>query len=90
LYKIALLYVYPYRGERADSAVGDESRSTDRAVTTSRDGAVLHITVDRMPYRNALTHSMIDTLIEVVAAAASDDALRAVHLRGAGTDFCGR
>ena len=79
---------YPYRGERADSAVGDEARSADGAVTTSRDGTVLHITLDRTSHRNALSHSMIDTLIEVLVAAASDDALRAVHLRGAGTDFC--
>jgi len=68
--------------------VGDEARSADGAVTTSRDGAVLHIALDRISHRNALSHSMIDTLIEVLVAAASDDALRAVHLRGAGTDFC--
>ncbi len=68
--------------------MGDEARSADGAVTTSRDGTVLHITLDRISHRNALSHSMIDTLIEVLVAAASDDALRAVHLRGAGTDFC--
>ena len=31
---------------------------------------------------------MIDTLVEVLIAAASDDSLRAIHLRGAGDDFC--
>ena len=31
---------------------------------------------------------MIDTLTSTLAAAASDDSLRAVHLRGAGGDFC--
>ncbi len=31
---------------------------------------------------------MIDTLINTLAAAASDDSLRAVHLSGAGSDFC--
>jgi len=68
--------------------VGDEARSADGAVTTSRDGAVLHITLDRTSHRNALSHSMIDTLIAVLADAASDDDLRVVHLRGAGGDFC--
>ncbi len=68
--------------------MGDEARSADGAVTTSRDGAVLHITLDRISHRNSLSHSMIDTLVEVLVAAATDDALRAVHLRGAGTDFC--
>ena len=31
---------------------------------------------------------MIGTLIESLTAAASDDSLRAVHIRGAGDDFC--
>lgn len=31
---------------------------------------------------------MIGTLVEALTAAASDDSLRAVHLRGAGDDFC--
>ena len=66
--------------------MGDASQSADGAVTTSRDGSVLHVTVDPMSYRNALTHRRI----EVLAVAASDDGLRAVRLRGAGTDFCGR
>lgn len=55
---------------------------------TSRDGAVLHIVLDRVGRRNSLSHSMIDTLINTLVAAASDDSLRAVHLSGAGSDFC--
>lgn len=31
---------------------------------------------------------MVDVLVEVLTAAASDDGLRAVHLQGAGRDFC--
>jgi 2-(1,2-epoxy-1,2-dihydrophenyl)acetyl-CoA isomerase len=68
--------------------VGDEAQSADGVVSTSRDGAVLHIALDRAGRRNALSHSMIDTLNGVLVSAASDDSLRAVHLRGAGSDFC--
>jgi 2-(1,2-epoxy-1,2-dihydrophenyl)acetyl-CoA isomerase len=68
--------------------VGDEARPADGVVTTSRDGAVLHIVLDRTGRRNALSHTMIDTLIDVLVKAASDDGLRAVHVSGAGSDFC--
>ena len=68
--------------------MADEARSADGAVTTSRDGAVLQITLDRASRRNSLSHGMIDTLTSTLVAAAGDDALRAVHLRGAGGDFC--
>lgn len=68
--------------------MGDKAQSADGVVTTSRDGAVLHIVLDRTSRRNALSHSMIDTLVDTLTAAASDDRLRAVHLSGAGSDFC--
>lgn len=68
--------------------MGDQARPADGVVTTSRDGAVLHITLDRTSQRNALSPSMIDTLIDTLAAAASDDGLRAVHISGAGADLC--
>ena len=68
--------------------MGEQAGPADGAVTSSRDGAVLHITLDRPSHRNSLSHSMIDTLVDVLAAAARDDELRAVHLRGKGTDFC--
>jgi 2-(1,2-epoxy-1,2-dihydrophenyl)acetyl-CoA isomerase len=68
--------------------VGDEARSADGVVTTTRDGAVLHIVLDRAARRNSLSHSMIDSLVDTLTAAASDDSLRAVHLSGAGPDFC--
>lgn len=64
------------------------SAATDGTVTASREGAVLHITLDRPGRRNSLSHSMIDTLVGVLTSAAADDTLRAVHLRGAGGDFC--
>jgi len=68
--------------------VGDEAQSADGVVSTSRDGSILHIVLDRTGRRNALSHSMIDTLNSVLVSAASDDSLRAVHISGAGSDFC--
>ena len=64
------------------------SADTAGAVTTSRDGAVLHITLDRPGHRNSLSPNMIDALIDALTGAATDDSLRAVHLRGAGEHFC--
>lgn len=51
-------------------------------------GSVLRITLDRPSRRNSLSHKMIDELIGILTAAATDDSLRAVHLTGAGGDFC--
>ena len=60
----------------------------DGSVTASRDGDVLRLTLDRPSRRNALSHSMIDALVALLTDAASDDSLRAIHIRGAGADFC--
>jgi 2-(1,2-epoxy-1,2-dihydrophenyl)acetyl-CoA isomerase len=60
----------------------------DGAVTAARDDDVLCLTLDRPSRRNALSHSMVDALVDRLTAAATDDALRAIHIRGAGTDFC--
>jgi 2-(1,2-epoxy-1,2-dihydrophenyl)acetyl-CoA isomerase len=70
----------------ADSTVSDVS--ADGSVTASRDGDVLRLTLDRSSKRNALSHQMIDELVGLLTAAATDDSLRAIHISGAGTDFC--
>jgi len=62
--------------------------SDDGSVTTSRDGDVLRLTLDRPSRHNALSHSMIDALVAILTDATADDSLRAIHVRGAGTDFC--
>ncbi|MFS0895784.1 enoyl-CoA hydratase/isomerase family protein [Mycolicibacterium litorale] len=62
--------------------------SDEGAVRTHRDGAVLHLTLDRPGRRNTLSHNMTGTLVEVLSAAAADDTLRALHITGAGDDFC--
>ena len=58
------------------------------SVTAIRDGAILRIVLDRPARRNALSHHMIDQFVDVLTEAATDDALRAIHVRGAGDDFC--
>ena len=52
------------------------------------DGAVLRIRLDRPAKRNALDDAMVAGLIELVAAAGSDESVRAVLLTGAGEHFC--
>lgn len=61
---------------------------TDGSVISTRTNGVLHLTLDRPDRRNSLSHSMIDTLVDELTHAASDDTLRAVHLTGAAADFC--
>ena len=60
----------------------------DGSVTASRDGNVLRLTLDRPSRRNALSHSMIDAFVDLLTDAATDDSLRAIHISGAGDDFC--
>src|SRR5262245_55779571 len=67
----------------ADSTVTD-----DGSVRTSRDGGVLTVTLDRPARRNSLSPSMVATFVDALTAAATDDSLRALHIRGAGSGCC--
>jgi 2-(1,2-epoxy-1,2-dihydrophenyl)acetyl-CoA isomerase len=69
-----------------DSTVAEVE--ADGSVTASRDGDVLRLMLDRPSRRNALSHAMIDDFVTALTDAASDDSLRAIHIRGAGADFC--
>lgn len=60
----------------------------DGSVRARQDGAVLRVTLDRPSQANSLSYKMIDTLSSVLSDAANDDALRAIHLSGQGSDFC--
>ena len=62
--------------------------SADGAVTAHRDGAILRLTLDRPARRNSLSRSMVDALVGALTDAATDDSLRAIHIRGQGDDFC--
>lgn len=65
-----------------------DSTAADGALSTSRDGTVLRLTLDRPSQRNALNHTMIEAFVAALTDAATDDTLRAIHIRGAGDDFC--
>lgn len=65
-----------------------DSAAAEGSVRVQRVGSVLRVTLDRPDHRNSLNHPMIDTLVATLTAAAADDGLRAIHLRGAGDDFC--
>jgi 2-(1,2-epoxy-1,2-dihydrophenyl)acetyl-CoA isomerase len=65
-----------------------DPEGAEGSVTTRRHGAILRITLDRPFRRNSLTHLMIGDLVTALTQAAADDSLRAIHLRGAGDDFC--
>ncbi|AHH18079.1 enoyl-CoA hydratase/isomerase family protein [Nocardia nova SH22a] len=57
-------------------------------VLVRREGAILHLLIDRPGAKNSLAPAMIDTLVATLTAAASDPELRAIHLGGNGPDFC--
>ncbi len=62
--------------------------SADGAVPAHRDGEVLRRSLDRPARRNSLSRSMVDALVGTLTDAATDDALRVIHIRGEGGDFC--
>ena len=53
-----------------------------------REGAVLHVTLNRPEVRNAMSIAMVRELIDVVKAAEADGSTRVIVLRGAGGHFC--
>jgi 2-(1,2-epoxy-1,2-dihydrophenyl)acetyl-CoA isomerase len=65
-----------------------DAGDAEGSVTACRDGAVLRVTLDRPSRRNSLNHFMIAALVTALTDAAADDSLRAIHIRGAGDDFC--
>ncbi|MCV7260085.1 enoyl-CoA hydratase/isomerase family protein [Mycobacterium shimoidei] len=60
----------------------------DGSIEVRRDGAVLRLTLDRPSRRNSLNQPMIDMFVSALTAAATDDSLRAIHIRGSGGNFC--
>ncbi|OHU98317.1 enoyl-CoA hydratase/isomerase family protein [Mycobacterium talmoniae] len=65
-----------------------DSAAAEGSVTALREGAILRVTLDRPERRNSLSHPMIDEFVAALTEAATDDTLRAIHVRGAGADFC--
>lgn len=60
----------------------------DGVVTTSRVDGVLLVTLERAARRNSLSPPMVTAFVDALIDAATDDSLRAVHIRGGGNDFC--
>ena len=52
------------------------------------EGSVARITLNRPEKRNALGESLVSQLKESLRRANADDSIRAIVIRGAGTDFC--
>jgi len=59
----------------------------DGVVIEPVDG-VLHVRLDRPERKNALDVATIGRIVEALEAAATDESLRAIVLRGTGDDFC--
>ena len=59
---------------------------TDTVLTDTRDG-ILTVTMNRPEAMNAFVPELLERLTEVMAGAATDDAVRVVVLRGAGRAF---
>ncbi|MCK0174870.1 enoyl-CoA hydratase/isomerase family protein [Mycolicibacterium sp. F2034L] len=64
------------------------AHAADGAVHVDDLDGVLRLTIDRPSHRNSLSRTMIGTLVDTLTDAASDDTLRAVHLRGGRDQFC--
>lgn len=58
------------------------------ALLARREGAVLHLTINRPEARNAMNAQLLDELITAFEAVATCTQVRAVVLRGAGGTFC--
>jgi 2-(1,2-epoxy-1,2-dihydrophenyl)acetyl-CoA isomerase len=52
-------------------------------------GSVLTLTLDRPTHRNAISDVMMAGLIDAVDQAGRDQAVRVIHITGAGDHFCG-
>lgn len=73
------------------ATVRNEDGSPGRSgeVRVEHDGQILRLTLDRVDALNSLNPAMVQTLIRELTEAAHDDSLRAVHITGAGPNFCG-
>jgi enoyl-CoA hydratase/carnithine racemase len=56
-------------------------------VIVNKDGPVLRLKLNRPERRNALTHAMLDQLLDALDQAAADENCRVVVLSGEGTGF---
>jgi 2-(1,2-epoxy-1,2-dihydrophenyl)acetyl-CoA isomerase len=57
-------------------------------LVVSHDGPVLRLRLDRPERRNSVTDPIVYALVDTIDAAASDEAVRVIHLTGTGDHFC--
>jgi 2-(1,2-epoxy-1,2-dihydrophenyl)acetyl-CoA isomerase len=57
-------------------------------LAVEHDGAVLRLRIDRPERRNSLTDPLVYALVDLIDAAADDEAVRVIHLTGTGDHFC--
>ena len=76
--------------EHADwlAARGAPAPAPAGRVLVERQGATLHVTLDRPEARNAIDRAMRDLLFEAFTVASLDPAVRRVMLRATGPAFC--
>lgn len=60
----------------------------DAGLRIRRDGAALHLTLDRPERRNALSVALRDALSDAIDAVATDESVKVVVLRATGPVFC--
>ena len=58
------------------------------ACAPNSEGPVLRLTLDRADQRNAVNDAMLDAMIGHLAAAGTDEAVRAIRIDAEGPDFC--
>ncbi|MCU1353011.1 MAG: enoyl-CoA hydratase/isomerase family protein [Acidimicrobiales bacterium] len=61
---------------------------TPEGLVVEPDGGILRIRLDRPARRNSVTDPIVYALIATIEAAASDEAVRVIHLTGSGDHFC--
>jgi 2-(1,2-epoxy-1,2-dihydrophenyl)acetyl-CoA isomerase len=68
--------------------MSEPTASAEPVLLEETSGHVRILTLNRPVKKNALSDDLVDALIEAIATAAADDAVRVVGLTGAGDAFC--
>ena len=79
---------HPRPGRESDAALSSDANEDGPVLLTEDVGPVRRLTLNRPTSLNALSGELMDALDEAFAAAANDDEVRVVILRGAGRAFC--
>jgi enoyl-CoA hydratase/carnithine racemase len=77
-----------WRAARGGARSAAPPPSAGPAVEVLRDGARLHLTLNRPEKHNAFSAEMRDALVDGLRIAANDPSIREVTLSGAGPSFC--